>query len=133
MAGFKLMVVTPSGVIYDSDVENLTVRTVSGDIGILAGHANYVAPLAIGAMKVIADGVSRIAAVSNGMIRVDKDKTTIITNTCEWADEIDVERAKLAKERAMGYLDNPTSLHTQDVAQAKLARALNRIEIAGKR
>lgn len=133
MATFKLTVVTPSRVIFDDEVEEIIVRTMSGDVGILKNHINYVAPLDIGAMKVIANGQKRLAAVAGGMIKVDNQKTTILTNACEWVDEIDVERAKRAVERAKAYIENPTELHTIDVAEIKLRRAMNRIELSGRK
>lgn len=133
MATFKLTVVTPSRVIFDDEVNEIIVRTTSGDVGILKNHINYVAPLDIGAMKVIIGDKTMLAAVGGGMIKVDNQKTTILTTACEWVDEIDVERAKIAMERAKGYMQNPTELHTIDIAEVKLRRALNRIEIAGRK
>lgn len=133
MSTFKLTVVTPSRVIFDDEVEEVIVRTISGDVGILKDHINYVAPLDIGAMAVKYNGEKRLAAIAGGMIRVDKKKTTVLTNACEWVDEIDVERAKNAVERAKSYLEHPTELHTLDAAAIKLQRAMNRIDIAGRR
>lgn len=130
MSTFKLTVVTPSKVVFDDEVNSVTVRTASGDVGILANHANYVAPLDIGRMKIVTGENSRLAAVAGGMIKVDKEKTTILTSTCEWIDEIDVARAERAAQKARDYIENPTQLHTLEVANIKLKRALNRIEIA---
>jgi len=114
----------------NGEVERVIVRTTSGDVGILKGHINYIAPLAIGAMKIVmADKKERIAAIAGGMIKVDKTGTTILTNTCEWAEEIDVERARDAEKRAREYIDKPTQLHTEEIAKLKLKRALNRIDI----
>lgn len=130
MSTFNLKVVAPDKEILNAPIESLIVRTTSGDVGILRGHTNYIAPLAIGAMSVaFPDKTKRIAAVSGGMVKVDENGTTILTNSCEWEDEIDINRAKLAKERAEGYLENPTEIHTIDIANLKLKRALNRISI----
>lgn len=130
MATFNLKVVTPSRELLNEEVERVIVRTTSGDVGILKGHTNYIAPLAIGALKVVtADQKSQVAAIAGGMVKVDETGTTILTTTCEWADEIDVERAKRAGERAKKYLENPTETHTVEVANLKLKRALNRINI----
>ncbi len=130
MSTFNLTVVTPSREILNGEVERVIVRTTSGDVGILKGHINYIAPLAIGAMKIVmADNKEKIAAIAGGMIKVDKTGTTILTNTCEWAEEIDVERARDAEKRAREYIDKPTQLHTEEIAKLKLKRALNRIDI----
>ncbi len=130
MSTFKLTVVTPSKVLFDDEVTSIIVRTTSGDVGILSNHSNYVAPLDIGAMKIVFGDKSKLAAVGGGMIKVDKEKTTILTNTCEWIEEIDVERAERAADRAKGYIKNPTELHTVEIANLKLKRALNRINVA---
>lgn len=130
MSTFNLTVVTPDRQLLNEHVNGVTVRTTSGDVGILSGHSKYVAPLSIGAMIVTSDGkTKRVAAIAGGLIKVDENGTTILTNTCEWADEIDIDRARKAKERAQQYLDSPTDLHTIDVATLKLRRALNRISI----
>lgn len=133
MSTYRLKVVTPSRELLNEDVERIVVRTTSGDVGILKGHINYISPLAIGALKIVtADQKTRIAAIAGGMIKVDKSGTTILTNTCEWADEIDVERAKRAEQRARAYLEAPTEYHTEQIANLKLKRALNRINIVDK-
>ena len=134
MSTFNLKVVTPEKVVYDGIVSRITVRTVSGDIGILKGHANYVAPLAIGELKVVyEDETEKYAAIAGGMISVEKDGTTILTTACEWSDEIDKERAERAADRARNYIEHPTKIHTEEIANIKLQRALNRINISDKR
>lgn len=132
MADFSLSIVTPSGVFYNGMAQSIIARTTSGDIGVLAGHANYVAPLAIGALT-INNGEHKVAAVGGGMIKILNGDVTILTNTCEWSDEIDIERARRAAERARDYIEHQTELHTEEVANIKLQRAINRIEIAGRR
>ncbi|MEG2428998.1 MAG: ATP synthase F1 subunit epsilon [Oscillospiraceae bacterium] len=130
MSTFKLKVVTPDREIYNDEVRQIIVRTSSGDVGILSGHSDYIAPLATGALKVfLPENKQRIAAISNGMIRVTKECTTILTNTCEWSDEIDIERAKAAEQRARKYLESPTKYHSEEIARLKLNRALNRINL----
>lgn len=133
MSTFNLKVVAPDKEILNSAVESVIVRTTSGDVGILKGHTDYIAPLAIGAMTVtFPDKTKRVAAIAGGMVKVSADTTTIVTNTCEWTDEINVERARLAMERAKSYLENPTETHTIDIANLKLKRALNRINLTEK-
>ncbi|MEG1996769.1 MAG: ATP synthase F1 subunit epsilon [Oscillospiraceae bacterium] len=126
---FNLKVVTGQREVFNGEVNRVIVRTTQGDIGILKGHANYVAALGIGQMKITIDGVDKLAAIASGMIKVDKTGCIILAGTCEWADEIDVERAKLARDRSMKYIDAPTQKHSIDIATLKLHRALNRIKI----
>ena len=63
MTPFQLKIVTPDGLIFDGQAEELVVRTTSGDLGILAGHINCVAPLGMGRATVIMDGKRRYASV----------------------------------------------------------------------
>ena len=93
MTEFKLKILTPEGVVYDGMAESVIVRTTVGDKGILAKHEPYVAALTIGQAKIRINGTVRIGAVSSGIVEVTKDQTSILAQSFEWADEIDVERA----------------------------------------
>ena len=133
MTPFKLEIITPDRVFFDDNTENVIVRTTVGDKGILAHHEPYVAALNIGKIKVMIDGRYRVAAISGGVIKVGRDKTTILAQSCEWADEIDVERAKRAKEIAEKRMAAKTSQRDFDIAEYKLKRALNRIDVANNK
>lgn len=129
MTPFKLQILTPDKEFYNGETENLIVRTTVGDKGILAKHEDYVAALPIGKLKVKQDGKFRVAAVSEGVVKVSKDKTVILVQSCEWADEIDVERAKAAKELAEGRIKQAKEEDKEYlIAEYKLKRAINRIE-----
>ena len=129
MTPFKLQILTPDKEFFSGETENLIVRTTVGDKGILARHEEYVAALPIGQLKVKIDGKFRVAAVSEGVVKVGKDKTVVLVQSCEWADEIDVSRAKAAKETAEEKIK---SAEKEDkaylMAEYKLKRAINRIE-----
>ena len=129
MTTFHLQIYTPDRLFFDGETENLIVRTTVGDKGILARHEPYVAALPIGKLKIKLNGEFRTAAVSEGVVKVSKDKTVILVQSCEWADEIDVERANAAKAEAEQRMQ---SLQKEDkdylVAEYKLKRAINRIE-----
>ena len=127
--GFKLIVMTLEKTVFKGEVNSVTVRTTAGDVGILRNHADYVAPIDVGKLKIKQGDEEKIAAVANGLIKVMNGDVTILIGTCEWADEIDVERAKLAEIRAREYMKSPTKIHTEEVARLKLQRALNRIDI----
>lgn len=133
MANFQLTVVTPGYNFYDDKVDKVIVRTTTGDIGVLSGHISYVAPLDIGSIEIITGSTKKRAAVAGGMIKIGKDRTTILTDSCEWVDQIDVDRAKKAAERAKAYIAKPTDLHTEEVAEVKLKRAINRINLGSKK
>lgn len=99
MTPFHLKIVTPDGLIYDGQAEELLVRTTNGDVGILARHMNYVAPLGMGRAVIVSDGQRRTAACIGGMVSVSKGEVTLVPTTFEWADKIDVARAEAARER----------------------------------
>lgn len=135
MAAFKLRVVTPDRIVYDGDVTFLLVRTTAGDVGIMANHTGYTAPLAIGTMKVEFDSKedARFAAIGGGFLKVGGNVATIVTNTCEWQDEIDVPRAQRAAERARARIEKSSSQREMDEAEIKLKLALNRLNVAERK
>ena len=132
MATFNLQIVTPDKLFYNEDVDMLVVRTTEGDVGILKGHTGYVASLDIGIIKIKKDGVFKEATIAGGFIQVDKEKTTILTEAAEWPVEIDVERAKKAKELAESIINRKLSDREMDMAEVRLKKALNRIRTAQK-
>ena len=130
MTPFSLKIVTPDGVRFDGQAEELIVRTTTGDMGILAGHINCVAPLGMGRATVIVDGVKRYAACIGGMVSVVDGAVSLVPTTFEWADSIDVARAERSLERAQAVLDNKASADTDLVmAKARLRRALIRKDV----
>ena len=131
MTPFKLQIITPEKTFFDGETEQIVVRTTVGDVGILNGHEPYCAALGIGQMRVMMGGEFRHAATSGGIIKVSHEKTIILVQTCEWSDEIDVSRANAAKETAEGRIKAAQSDNELRLAEAKLKRALNRIDTAG--
>ena len=131
MTGFPLKIVTPDGLIFDGQAEELVVRTTTGDIGILAGHANCVAPLGMGRATVIIDGKRRYAACIGGMVSVVGGKVTLVPTTFEWAESIDAARAEASQKRAENILKQKDASGTEiKLAQARLHRALVRRSVA---
>lgn len=131
MNTFALKIVTPDGLSFDGQAQELIVRTTSGDLGILAGHVNCVAPLGMGRATVVVDGAKRYAACIGGMVSVVNGQVTLVPTTFEWAEDIDRERALRAEKRARDVLENKNSDDVQlRLAQARLKRALVRSSIA---
>ena len=134
MTGFSLRIVTPDGLEYEGMAEEVVVRTTTGDVGIQAGHINYVAPLGMGQAMLIIDGQKRYAACIGGMLSVVDGKVTIVATTFEWADEIDVDRADSSAQRAQNVLTDKRSSETDlRLAEARLKRALVRKNVASRR
>ena len=131
MTPFRLKIVTPDGLIYDGQAEELLVRTTGGDVAILARHMNYVAPLGVGRAVVVSGGTRRTAACIGGMLSVCDGEVTLVPTTFEWADKIDLERAEAAYNRADKVLhDENASQMDLKLAEAKLHRALVRKSVA---
>lgn len=132
MATFPLKVLTVEREFFSGEVDRIVVRTATGDIGILPNHVPYTAALGIGGLTIIRNGEERVAAISGGFVDVSKEQTVVLARTCEWADEIDINRAREAAERAKDRLQQQASEHEHDVAQVKLKKAVNRMRIAEK-
>ena len=131
MTPFKLKIVTPDGLIFDGEAEELIVRTTGGDVAILARHINYVAPLGMGRAVVISGGQRRTAACIGGMLSVVDGEVTLVPTTFEWAEKIDVDRVEASLMRANTILGNQKSTDTEiALAQARLHRALVRKSVA---
>lgn len=128
MTPFKLQIITPEKTVFDGEAEQVIVRTTVGDVGILKEHEPYCAALGIGQMRIMQNGEFRRAATSGGIIKVSKEMTTILVQTCEWSNEIDVERANAAKAAAEERIKAAKSDKELLLADAKLKRALNRID-----
>lgn len=133
MKEFLLKVVTPDGLEFEGMAESLLVRTDDGDVQILAGHVDYMASIGTGRAKIVAGGVERIASCSGGFVTCSASEVKLVAVTFEFADEIDLERARRAKERAEEQLRIATDNREITMAKARLRRAMNRIDIASNR
>ena len=134
MNSFPLKIVTPDGLIFDGHAEELIVRSTTGDIGILAGHINCVAPLGMGRATVITGGSRRYAACIGGMVSVLDGVVTLVPTTFEWAEDIDSVRVEKSLERAQQILGSKDASGTDiRLAEARLRRALVRRGVASKK
>jgi F-type H+-transporting ATPase subunit epsilon len=134
MATFPLKIVCPDGVKFEGQVQQITVRTTSGEMGILAKHINCVAPLGMGQATIITEDGPRHAACIGGMVSMVDGKATLVPTTFEWADEIDVARADRSHEKAQATLQNKNASKADLVlAEARLKRALVRRSVAARK
>ncbi|MBQ7678477.1 MAG: ATP synthase F1 subunit epsilon [Butyrivibrio sp.] len=133
MSLYHLQVVSMDGMEYEGDVERIMLRTVDGDVAILAGHTNYCTAIGMGTAHIyLENGEERRAACIGGMLSVMDGACRVLPTTWEWSDEIDVERAKAAREKARQRLaDVKLSKEARVRAEAKLYRALVRLGSAG--
>lgn len=131
---YHLQVVSLDGLEYEGDVQKILLRTIDGDVEILARHTNYCTAIGMGTAKVTMDnGQERRAACIGGMLSVMNGEVRVLPTTWEWSEDIDVERAKAAKAKAEERLkDQKLDKEAHVRAEAKLYRALVRIGSAGK-
>ena len=130
MTPFSLKIVTPDGLQFDGQAEELIVRTTTGDLGILAVHITCVATLGMGRATIITQGKRRYAACIGGMVSVMESHVNLVPTSFEWAEDIDQERAAASERRAREVLKDKTSTETDiRLAEARLKRALVRKSI----
>ena len=131
MTPFFLTIVTPDGLKFEGQVEELVVRTTTGDIGIRARHANLVAALGMGRASIIQDGKKRYGACIGGMVSIVDGQVKLVPTTFEWAEDIDTARVEIALQKAKQTLNDKSSSDTDiRLAEAKLRRALVRKGVA---
>ncbi|MCR5792692.1 MAG: ATP synthase F1 subunit epsilon [Lachnospiraceae bacterium] len=126
---FKVQVICPERVFYEGECDLLELKTTEGDIGILAGHIPLTAIIAPGAMKIKNGAETKVAALHDGFIEVLTDKVLILAESCEWPDEIDLNRAKEAKVRAERRLKGADGEIDVKRAEFALRKALLRIDL----
>lgn len=127
---FKLDIVTPERLVYSEDVDVVTIPTIEGEIGILANHTPIVSVIASGELKIKKDGEVNYIAITGGFVQFMKNKATILADAAERADEIDIERAEKARERARKLLSEKKDTVSQAETFAALQRSLIRIKVA---
>jgi F-type H+-transporting ATPase subunit epsilon len=129
MKTINVSVVTPDGPVYEADVEMVSTKAQSGELGILPGHIPLVAPLQIGAVRLKKGSSTELVAVSGGFLEVRPDKVTILAQAAENAEKIDVNRAEEARKRAEQRLQSKQDDIDFKRAELSLKRAINRIEV----
>ena len=128
-----LEVVTPDRLVLSTEAEVVVCPGVEGQFGVLFGHVPFLSALEIGEMYYKAGGKTEFLAVSGGFAEVTGAKVTIVAESAETGREIDVERAKRARERAERRL---AAAKTEAIdwtrAETALRRSLLRMKVAGR-
>lgn len=132
MTKFQIDVVTPDGEIFSGECESITVPTETGEREFLAGHIDFIAPLGTGKSRIRIDGEDKFASVSRGIVAVSGGKVSVAAVTFEFADGIDLDRARRSKEKAEERLVSSRDAREIALARARLERALSRINVAEK-
>ncbi len=126
-----LKLVTPSRLLLEQEVDEVTVPGALGELGVLPNHITFLTTLDIGEMSYKAGANQIRLALSGGYAEVLNNEMTVLANAAEYAGEIDVERARSAREKAEKRMED---LNPEDqefsAAQAALRRAQVRIQVA---
>lgn len=129
---FRLRVIAPERNFYEDDVEMIELNTTEGEIGILPEHIPLTTIVAPGILRIMKDGEVREAALHDGFMEVQKHSVTILAESCEWPEEIDVNRANEAKIRAERRIKSGDAAMNLNRAEIALKRSLIRLDLADK-
>lgn len=129
---FYIEILTPDRKFFWGDVESVIVKTPTGEMGILKDHMPLVVLIDTGAIRIKKDGEWIEAVLSQGFMEVKQNKTIILVDTAEWPDEIDINRAKAAKERAEERMLRKVSQVEYIQSKAALERAMARLAAGRK-
>jgi F-type H+-transporting ATPase subunit epsilon len=132
MARLSVALVTPSREVVRSEVDQVTAPSVMGEVGILPDHLPLLADMSEGVVGLYSGGRVDQYAVSGGFIEVERNTVTILAETAEKADEIDVSRARSALRDAEARLKtlDPTSPDWAE-EEARARRSRIRLQLAG--
>lgn len=129
----RLSVVTPEGAKVEAQVQSVTIPGAVGELGILPGHRPLITSLSIGKLSYVAGGKTVFLATNDGFMEVHEDVVTVVTQTAEYPDEIDVVRCKAALDRAereLKEIDPNVRPDAWDKMRRRRARATNRMKVA---
>ena len=129
---FQLEIVTPEKLVVKDQAEEMQIPGKNGYLGILPGHAPLITELAVGEISYHKGAETRFLAVAWGFAEVLPDRVTILAETAERAEEIDVKRAEEAKQRAEERLQSGKTETDYGRAQSSLQRAETRLDVAEK-
>lgn len=129
MNKFNFKVITPEGVKLETSLRSIVVRTVDGDIEVLPHHMPLISPLANGIVTLDDLNAKEQCFCGKGIIKVTENDVTLIVSSFNTKEEIDLERAKRARERALSHLNDKESGYDKKRAQDALERAEYRIKL----
>ena len=133
MRQFELNILAAEKPFFQGMCKSLIVPISDGQYGIQAGHSNMIAAVVTGTVKIIdADDNEIVAAVSDGMVKVEDNEVLLLVDTAERPEEIDENRAKRSAAEAKEAILQKKSIKDYYAAQAKMARAINRLKVKGR-
>ena len=133
MDTFQVHILAADRTLYEGPCVSLTIPASDGERGILAHHASMMAAIVPGTLRYQPPGEEvQLAAVSLGMVKVEVNEVLVLVDSAERPEEIDEARARREADQAREALLQKKSRQEHQVAQATLARALNRLRVKGR-
>lgn len=133
MQEFDLKILEADSTFYDGKCVSLVVPTTEGLYGIQAHHENLVAALVIGEIKyTLSDGTVHYASNSAGLVKVEENEVLVLVESVEAAEQIDEVRALEEERESREAMLEKKSIEEYRIAQARMARAINRIKVKMK-
>ena len=133
MDSFQVHILAADRTFYEGPCLSLTIPVSDGELGILAHHASMIAAVVPGTRRWQApDQPVQLAAVSPGMVKVEHNDVLVLVDSAEHPEEIDAARAQREADEAREALLQKKSRQEHQIAQATLARALNRLRVKGR-
>jgi F-type H+-transporting ATPase subunit epsilon len=130
----NLEIITPEQTVVKEAVDMVEAKGANGEFGILPGHTQFLTTLEIGEIRYMKEGITTYLSASGGFAEVVEDKVVMLLDTAEPAEEIDIERAKRAMERAETALKTTSFDHAEYLLyEMALYRAIARISVASKK
>lgn len=129
---FELKIVSSDRNFFDGQCQLVILPANDGDHGILPEHETMVTAIAAGEVRFQVDGEWKIAALGDGFAEVTPERVVVIVDTAEWPDEIDVNRAIEARERAEDRLRRKQAKLEYHHTKAALSRAMARLKVTKK-
>lgn len=129
----SVSIVTPDGRVYENESDFLVVTTKLGQLGILPNHVPVITSLEVDEVRIKHDDTEDKVAVNGGFLEFSNNVATIVADSAERQDDIDVARAESARQRAETSIKQAQAAHDADTlarAQVALRRAVNRINVA---
>lgn len=126
----EIKIIEPDGIFYEGKASFLEFTSVEGEMGVYKNHIPLTTILEPCVVKIHNRDEVKKAAVMGGFVEIQKEKITMLAEDAKWPEEIDIERAKAAKERALKRLSNKDSNLDILRAEAALKRAMARISVA---
>lgn len=133
MADLNLKIVTPEEVVFEGEADQVNVSTVQGELGILPHHANLMAKLVPGELRIKKSGKTSFFAIGGGFLQIENNDLTIMTDLAQGSEDIDEKAVETAKKRAEEALEQKLGDEEYAETLAVLEKSLAQLKVKRRR